>query len=66
MLIKLALNEDGSLPGEPLAFLDGILWFFVTPVAIVLIVSLLVVASERAKASRTRGVKQDVLTRINE
>lgn len=66
MLLNLALNEDGSLPGESLPFLDGVLWFFVTPVTIVLIVSLLVIASERVKASKNKGAKQDVLTRINE
>ena len=36
--IKLALNEDGSMPGEPLSFLEGFIWFFVAPVSIVLFI----------------------------
>jgi hypothetical protein len=62
----LALNEDGSLPGEPLPFLEGFLWFFVTPTAILLAVWLLVVASENLKKSRRNRYTQDVITRINE
>lgn len=62
----LALNEDGSLPGEPLPFLEGFIWFFVTPLAIFALVWVLVVASESVKNSKKNRVKQDVITRINE
>lgn len=62
----LALNEDGSLPGEPLPFLEGFLWFFVVPTAIFLAVWVLVVASENLKKSKRNRHKQDVITRINE
>ena len=61
----LALNEDGSMPGEPLPFIEALTWFFIAPVGIFLMVWLLVVASENVKAKKRR-VKQDVLTRINE
>jgi hypothetical protein len=61
----LALNEDGSMPGEPLPFIEAITWFFLAPVGIFLIVWLLVVAAENVKSKKSR-VKQDVLTRINE
>jgi hypothetical protein len=64
--MNLALNEDGSLPGEPLPFLDAIIWFLVTPVGIFLAVWLLVVASENLKRSRQNRTNQDVITRINE
>lgn len=64
--MKLALNEDGSLPGEPLPFLDAIIWFFVIPVGIFLAVWVLVVAAENVKKSRRNRTKVDVLTRINE
>lgn len=61
----LALNEDGSLPGEPLPFIEAVTWFFIAPVGIFLAVWLLVVTAENVKAKKKR-VKQDVLTRINE
>jgi hypothetical protein len=61
----LALNEDGSMPGEPLPFIEAITWFFLAPVGIFLVVWLLVVAAENVKSKKQR-VKQDVLTRINE
>lgn len=61
----LALNEDGSMPGEPLPFIEAITWFFIAPVGIFLIVWLLVVAAQNVKSKKNR-VKQDVLTRINE
>ncbi len=62
----LALNEDGSMPGEPLPFIEALTWFFIIPVGIFLLVWLLVVASENVNKSRKKRVKQDVLTRINE
>jgi hypothetical protein len=64
--IKLALNEDGSMPGEPLGFLEGIIWFFVTPVSIVLFIWVTVVALENVKKAKKNRVKQDLITRINE
>ena len=50
--IKLALNEDGSLPGEPLGFLEGFIWFFVVPVSIVLFIWIAVVAQENVKKAK--------------
>ena len=64
--MNLAMNEDGSLPGQSLPFLDGVIWFFVTPVSIFLAVWLLVVASENLKRAKQNRTKQDVITRINE
>lgn len=64
--MNLALSEDGSLPGEPLPFLDAVIWFFVLPVSIFLIVWLLVVAGENMKKSRMRKAKPELLTQIPE
>ncbi len=64
--IKLALNEDGSMPGEPLGFLEGFTWFFIAPVSIVLFIWLTVVALENLKKSKKNRIKQDLITRINE
>ena len=64
--IKLALNEDGSMPGEPLGFLEGFTWFFIAPVSIVLFIWVTVVALENVKKSKENRIKQDLITRINE
>ena len=64
--IKVALNEDGSMPGEPLGFLEGFIWFFVTPVSIVLFIWLAVIALENVNKAKKNRVKQDLITRINE
>jgi hypothetical protein len=64
--IKLALNEDGSMPGEPLGFLEGFLWFFVAPVSIVLFIWVTVVALENVNKAKKNRAKQDLITRINE
>ncbi len=64
--IKLALNEDGSMPGEPLGFLEGFLWFFVAPVSIVLFIWVTVIALENVNKAKKNRVKQDLITRINE
>lgn len=64
--VKLALNEDGSMPGEPLGFLEGIIWFFVVPVSVVLFIWVAVVALENVKKSKRERVKQNLITRINE
>jgi hypothetical protein len=64
--IKLALNEDGSMPGEPLGFLEGFVWFFVAPVSIVLFIWVTVVALENVNKAKKNRAKQDLITRINE
>ena len=64
--IKLALNEDGSMPGEPLGFLEGFTWFFIAPVSIVLSIWVTVVALENVKKSKENRIRQDLITRINE
>ena len=64
--MNLFLNEDGSMPGEPLPFLDAFIWFFVAPVGIFLAVWLFVVASENLKKARARKYKEEVLTYISE
>jgi hypothetical protein len=66
MSIKVALNEDGSMPGEPLAFLEGFLWFFVTPVSITLCIWVAVVALENVKRNKANRTPSDVITRIGE
>lgn len=66
LAITLALNEDGSMPGEPLGFLEGFIWFFVVPVSIVLFIWVTVVALENVKKSKKNRVKQDLISRINE
>mgnify|MGYP003336053716 CR=1 FL=1 len=65
-MLRLALNEDGSLPGESLSFLHGVIWFFITPVSIFLLVIVLVIAQENVKKAKRHGVKEDLITRINE
>ena len=64
--IKVALNEDGSMPGEPLGFLEGFTWFFIAPVSIVLFIWVTVVALENVKKSKENRIRQDLITRINE
>ena len=64
--IKLTLNEDGSMPGEPLSFFEGFTWFFIAPVSIVLFIWVTVVALENVKKSKKNRIKQDLITRINE
>lgn len=64
--LKLALNEDGAMPGEPMGFLEGFVWFVVVPVGFSLFVWVAVVAQENWKKSKTNRGKQDVITRINE
>lgn len=64
--MNLFLNEDGSMPGEPLQFLEAFIWFFVAPVGIFLAVWLLVVASENLKKARAKKYKEEVLTYISE
>jgi hypothetical protein len=54
------------MPGEPLGFLEGFIWFAVVPIGISLFVWVAVVAQENWKKSKTNRTKQDVITRINE
>ncbi len=65
-------QEDGSLPGEPLPLVEGLLWFLIAPAVISGLVWLLVSASHRRyaspqakarKASKTIE-KRDLLTSI--
>ncbi len=62
----LALNEDGSMPGEPLGFLEGFIWFAVVPIGISLFIWVAVVAQENVKKAKRNHNKADVITRINE
>jgi hypothetical protein len=62
----LALNEDGSLPGEPLPILEALTWFFFIPVGIFVAVWVLVVAAENLKKAKASRVNEDVLTRISD
>jgi hypothetical protein len=69
--LQLTLNEDGAMPGEPLGFLQGFIWFVVVPVSISLFIWVAVLAQENLKRARqNRSGKgnsaQDVITRINE
>lgn len=64
--LNMALNEDGAMPGEPLGFLEGFIWFVVAPVGFSLFVWVAVVAQENWKKSKSTRRKQDVITRINE
>ena len=64
--MNLALNEDGSLPGDPLPFLHAFTWFFLIPIGIFALVWLLVVAGENLKKARVRKTKQELLTQIPE
>lgn len=66
MFLQLALNEDGSLPGDSLPFLEGFIWFFVTPVTIVLVIWLLVVASENVKKAKQVRAKRELVSRIDD
>lgn len=62
----LALNEDGSMPGEPMGFLEGFIWFAVVPIGIALFIWVAVVAQENVNKAKRNKNKADVITRINE
>ena len=64
--LNLALNEDGALPGEPLEFLEGFIWFAVVPIATTLLVWVGVVAQENWQKAKRNRTKENVITRINE
>ena len=65
-------QEDGSMPGEPLPLLDGLIWFLVTPLLISGLVWILVSASHNRYASKEAQArknnpnqeKRDILTSI--
>lgn len=65
-------QEDGSMPGEPLPLLDGLIWFLVTPLLISGLVWILVSASHNRYASKEAQArknnanqeKREVLTSI--
>ncbi|MFM7463415.1 MAG: hypothetical protein ACKO29_05020 [Actinomycetota bacterium] len=65
-------QEDGSMPGEPLPLLDGLLWFLVAPLLISGLVWIFVSASHNRYASpealarkgRKSETKRDLLTSI--
>ena len=64
-------QEDGSLPGEPLPLLEGLLWFFISPIVITGLVWILVSASHNRYASpeakrqeASDSAKRNVLTSI--
>ena len=65
-------QEDGSMPGEPLPLLDGLLWFLVAPLLVSGLVWIFVSASHNRYASpeakarkgnKNQG-KRDILTSI--
>lgn len=59
-------QEDGSLPGEPLPLLEGLIWFLFIPVAISALTWILVSIfdkSEKKDVASPRA-KKDILTSI--
>ena len=61
-----ARQEDGSLPGEPLPLLEGLIWFLLIPVAISALVWILVSVFEKSgrKEVAASEKKRDILTSI--
>lgn len=59
-------QEDGSLPGEPLPLLEGLIWFLFIPVGISALVWILVSVFEKSgkKELTSRSAKRDILTSI--
>lgn len=59
-------QEDGSLPGEPLPLLEGLIWFLIAPVAISALIWILVSVFEKSekKEVATKEAKRDILTSI--
>lgn len=59
-------QEDGSLPGEPLPLLEGLIWFLIAPVVISALIWILVSVFEKSekKEAATKEAKRDILTSI--
>lgn len=59
-------QEDGSLPGEPLPLLEGLIWFLFIPVAISALVWILVSVYDKSEKKKvvTKEPKRDILTSI--
>ena len=59
-------QEDGSLPGEPLPLLEGLIWFLFIPVGISALVWILVTVFEKSgkKELASKDAKRDILTSI--
>lgn len=59
-------QEDGSLPGEPLPLLEGLIWFLFIPVGISALVWILVSVFEKSgkKELAPAEKKRDILTSI--
>ena len=59
-------QEDGSLPGEPLPLLEGLIWFLFIPVAISALVWILVSVYDKSEKKEvvTKEPKRDILTSI--
>ncbi len=59
-------QEDGSLPGEPLPLLEGLIWFLFIPLGISALVWILVSVFEKSgkKELTSRSAKRDILTSI--
>jgi hypothetical protein len=59
-------QEDGSLPGEPLLLLEGLIWFLFIPVGISALIWILVSVFEKSgkKELASPSAKRDILTSI--
>jgi hypothetical protein len=59
-------QEDGSLPGEPLPVLEGLIWFLFIPVAISALVWILVSVFDKSEKKEVAAptTKRDILTSI--
>ena len=59
-------QEDGSLPGEPLPLLEGLIWFLFIPVAISALVWILVSIFDKSEKKEVASpiAKKDILTSI--
>ena len=59
-------QEDGSLPGEPLPLLDGLIWFLFIPVAISALAWILVSVYDKSEKKEVaqKEPKRDILTSI--
>jgi hypothetical protein len=59
-------QEDGSLPGEPLPLLEGLIWFLFIPVAISALVWILVSVYDKSEKKEVapKEPKRDILTSI--